>query len=640
MSQKKEKLIVTLLVEEGTKGDPVGSYGDGRRSRGSIVFLPAAAKSHLGKNVRVELQEIRPDSRGVMMYRGVPAPDIYAERWRDNGDGTLSRLTVATDWLGQEVELGVVETRPSGAREGIPSTQSNLQVVWGQDLASSVVEDRQIRLIPLEEERVEDGRLVWRKVGERSENLPVKAVQVLGVKVAQDCEWYRNRLQTTYDPNCQVQLYVRYGEHKATGSWESTLYPTARWAEMPGWWRAEQEAHYPVCSCGRQRRDTQIADGFGKCELCRAEGICERCGKQIKVTVVDSHLVCDACRPYAEQERLIARLLNTDHLAAIAEEARGLLALQPLKKEEGEAVLKATVDSSVFRREGYGWYYFGQLGEVYGTKLAPAALKILENLPSATGNGIMELISWVVGGPRPANPAADYYLQTQVEDKQAMPDLTETCLKQVVEKIAGSQPVLADLLRGPKVDLDKILSDLRRNWLVMPGKGDPEGGSEMAPHRLEKYGKEFIRLQLGREYASLGNSARRHSVLAKCQKAISGNWKALQGLRPLTSQAIAWLKEHSFIAPVGGWDALKEAFRGVPSSEEIKGDLRKQVSLPEIQLDEIASRERSELLRRREGDFWTFLGSHPSNPPEPNRGKDSYPADTVMAQAMRKAGLL
>ncbi len=645
MSDEKDRLIVTLLVEEGTKGDPIGSYGGGRRSRGSIVFLPAAAKAHLGKNVRVELQEIREDSRGVMMHRGMPAPDTYADQWRDSGDGTLSRVTVVTDWLGNEVELGVVEIRPAGAREGSSSTQSKLQVVWGQDLASSVVEDRQVRLIPLEEEKVEAGRLVWVKAGETRKNLPVKTMSVIEVSAAPDCDWYRNRLQAVYDPDWSVKLYVGYGEQTATGGWKSTVYPVAKWAEMPNWWRAEQEARYPVCSCGRQRRDAQVADGYGKCELCRAESDCERCGsKKGKVTVKDSHLVCDVCRPYAEQEGLVARTLNADYLAAIAEEARGLLTLQPLKKEEGEAVLKATADSSALRQmESYGWYYFGPLGEVYGTKLAPAALFLLEHLPSATGNGLVELVGWIAGGPRPVSSAADDYLLVQVEGKQITPALTEGLLKQVVEKVAGRQPVLADLLRGPTVDLEKILPDLRRKWLATPGEGNPDGkpapaGAGKAAHWEEKYAKEFILSQFGRPYNSLGNSARRHEILWRCEAAIRGNWEALRELRPLTGQAIAWLKGHDYLVSHEEWDALKEAFRGVPGFEKIKNDLRELAPLPEAQLNEIAGREQKELLRRREEDFWKFLGSHPSNPPGPDRPET--PADTAMAQAMRKAGLL
>src|SRR3990167_11066010 len=94
-----EEQIQTLEATQGKNpSEAIASYGR------SIVFLPSGVKP--GQTVRARLQEIKPDSRGRMMYRAIPAPVEYSERWKDNGDGAASRVTIATDWLGKTREGG------------------------------------------------------------------------------------------------------------------------------------------------------------------------------------------------------------------------------------------------------------------------------------------------------------------------------------------------------------------------------------------------------------------------------------------------------------------------------------------------------------------------------------------------------
>lgn len=417
-----------------------------------MVFLPSSAP--VGKNVRVKLVDTgRKDHREMTLFRAEPAPIEYTERWKDNGDGTASRVKIATDWLLQESQAGVLETRPLVKRDGTPSIQSNLQVVWGQDLVSSVIEDSQVRLIPLEEEKVESGQIVWRKTGERQEPIPTTETYPISKIELGYCQLNTNRLQVTYDPNWSVQATVNY--RKPSSSYDSSYSLTATWTAMPKWWQQEWEARYPVCQCGRQRRDTQVADAYGKCELCRAEETCVRCGKKTTVKNLSGRLVCHDCEPYEAAEQMIETKLPRERREAIASEARKIRSGQALVQAEGEVVLKATVDHItdswtrdriVGRWTGYGWYYFADDG-VYGTKLAPAALSIIEFLPHASGNGLVELVAWLALGPKPGS-SSDYYTRTQVKgEKVALPPLEDT-----IQKLAEGTLVLADRLRGSEAD--------------------------------------------------------------------------------------------------------------------------------------------------------------------------------------------
>lgn len=440
--------IETLLAEQGLKYDETGE-AIATLNR-SIVFMTKGAEP--GKKYRVRLLEIRPDSRGRMMYRAEPAPVEAAERWLDNGDGTVSRVEIAIDWKLVESQVKVIETRPKAAREGTPRTRTDRKPVFGSSLADSVMEEIVVTVVPFEQEVVKDGEIVWEKTGEREEPAASVLYPITQVE-ASGGTWFLKKLQMLYEGSWDVQLRVSY----LSGENENSLVSITAWGEIPAWLQNELSARWPVCSCGLQRRDMQVSDGYGKCELCRAEETCIRCGKQTKVTNLSGRLVCDACRPYEEQEQLIDAILTPEYRRRIAKEATLLLATQsPLPEEAALIVLKANLDnvSSDRRRDeiltewkGYRWYLFTPEG-VFGTKFDPAALQLLQYLPQAMGNSLVEFVAWVTGVAKPSRPDIDFYLQTQVEGQSGVtPRLTEDLLKQIVEKLEAGKPVLADRLR-------------------------------------------------------------------------------------------------------------------------------------------------------------------------------------------------
>lgn len=456
-----EKLIVTLEAKAGkNSGEAIGTY-----QRYHLVFLPRGIE--IDKEYRVELQEIKDDSRGRMMYRGVSAPDEYSESWKDNGDGTGSRVTITTDWKGNKSEVGVMETRPYQKREGSPSTQSNLKVFWGNDLADSVIENSQIRLIPLEEEKVEKSQLVWQKYSERQEpqasvNYPVK-----GIEIDNWCDWYRNRLVATYDPNLAVKVTLKF--NKSDSSWDQSTSLSATWAEMPKWWQTEQEVKFPVCACGRNRYDANNSDGYAKCEKCREEEHCVRCGKQAKVKNLSGRLVCADCETYESQEQMINRLVPDETRQNLAEEAKRMLKGEAVQGEagEGEIILKSIAshiedgskDSIISKWIGYAWYYFCEDG-VYGSKLSPATMQIMAFLPQATGNGLIELVAWLSGYQKveDCERYGDYYHHTQIKGENQKPSLSESGLNQiqVAIRLRGSEADRLKALEGYKSLVAKL----------------------------------------------------------------------------------------------------------------------------------------------------------------------------------------
>lgn len=453
-----EIIVETLLAERGNNYDETGqtiaSY-----SR-SIVFLPAGAEP--GREVRVRLIPIegKTDRRGRPMYQSEPAPVEYTERWKDNGDGTASRVKIAKDWFLQESEVEVVETRSLDEQDGSHTIHTDFRLVWGSDLSTSVVECHASDTIEEQKERVKGDQLVWRKVGDRRGAEEITPGEVTKIE-AEGYEWQWHRLDLQYDQALMVVLKIWFDASRMPLNYSPRSF-LFKWGGLPAWLRAEMEARYPVCSCGRQRRDTQVADGYAKCELCRAKETCGRCGKQTKVTVVDGRLVCENCQPYEEQEQLIAAHLTGEHRQAIADEAKRLLSGQALEGELGLAVLKAglghvhdwTRDRILQKWSGYRWYYFTNEG-VLGTKFEPAALQVLQYLPQATGNSLVELVAWVAENRPKGSRGLDYYLRTQVEGLEGeLPQLTEDRVDRVVYELSSGEPVivLADWLRGSEAE--------------------------------------------------------------------------------------------------------------------------------------------------------------------------------------------
>ena len=350
-----DEKIEILLAEEGQRfeedGQAIASI------ERSIVFLPKGVKPD--QKVRVKLFEIKEDSRGRMMYRSVPAPAEFTEKWKNSGDGTATQVKIAINWLLEESQVGEIETRKLETREGTPSEKSESKIVWGKDLTSTKIEEDKFQLIPLEEEKVEGEKIAWKKIGDREEfvekviHSPTKELYIREFRL------YGDWLSVDYTDNL-IQGYVKTEDDH----WVSL---DILWQEMPIWWRKEVEARFPVCACGTNRYDAEASDGYQKCWICRGNEACEICGKkEANITIIDGQMMCASCKKSQEQEQLITTHLTDAHLQMIVSEAKKLLVGQALEAELGLAVLKSGLEhiTSEFTQSRmldqwreYRWYY-------------------------------------------------------------------------------------------------------------------------------------------------------------------------------------------------------------------------------------------------------------------------------------------
>jgi hypothetical protein len=549
-----DEKVITLLAERGKKfdetGEAIASHGR------CLVFLPMGAEP--GKNVRVRLEEIKADSRGRMMYRGHPAPVEYTERWKDNGDGTATRVKIATDWLLQESEVGAVETRKLEARERPTTFRDDRSVIWGADATDTQVEVVRVQTIALETEKVSGGQIVWIPTGTREEKKAAEIRQVTLLEVQTDSgnAWWARRFEVSYDPTCMVSFrYIEEGDSVARSL-------RAIYGDLPTWLQGELAARCPVCSCGRQRRDTQVLDGYSKCEECRKEEVCVRCGKKSTVKNLGGRLVCDKCQPYEAAGQLIETSFPMERREAIAAEAKKLLAGQAFPQEVGEAILKATMDhiASSWTREdfsrrwsGYGWYYFCEDG-VYGTKLAPAALQILQFLPQASGNGLVEMVAWLMDGPK-AQHSLDFYLRTQVngETGVSLPAFAEDRLKQIklAEFLRGSEADRIAALAGYKVLAEKLGEDSREAKAV----------AEILQNEAQDYAAAVAKIHEAEE--SLARQARREASLKNLGAHLVAQYSdtqfyQIEGGQVCANATIAYLgSDHPLFEPLRA--AIKES---------------------------------------------------------------------------------
>ena len=448
-----ENIETTLFAVEGKKpGEAIGNYGR------SIVFLPREVKP--GQTVRVRLVEIREDTRGRMMYRGVPAPDIDGEKWKDHGDGRASCVKIKTDWHGNAREVGEIETRSLAKREGTPSERSSFSMVWGMDQASSFVEDCPIRLIPLEEEVVSGDILAWKKVGERSEQLPTVKHPLARIVVQGGTIWDGKWSEPVFKPSWTLHLAPYFVQ--ASGIERSFLVEAYTWGSLPSWYQAETLSKFPLCPCGRMRRNLTMSstDCFDKCETCRGETHCEGCGVKGRVEQLgNGRIVCSACKPLVAQEELVERLLPRECREEFALQALELLDGECVPREAGEIILRSSVehmkeswdrDRLLDKWSGYPRYYFTSSG-IYGSKFSPQALQILCHLASASGRGLVELVAWLAGDMKGVN---DYYVRTQEKGESLAPALTEYSLQllSVATHFRDLAPKPAAKSAAPKAD--------------------------------------------------------------------------------------------------------------------------------------------------------------------------------------------
>jgi hypothetical protein len=300
----------------------------------------------------------------------------------------------------------------------------------------------QVKTIPtLVEYITSAGTVFLKEAGTREERSAPERLSILRVKVWAG-DFGSHRFEVAYQDVWTLSVDCYYTDSDFVR--ENTV-----WGKLPAWLQAEVQAQYPPCSCCRQRRDIHVSDSYGKCELCRAEEHCIRCEKKSTVKNLGGRLVCDKCQPYETAEQLIETSFPMERREAIAAEAITLLVGQALPQEVGEAILKTTLDHVATswlldrctrKSTGYCWYYFCEDG-IYGTKLAPAALQILQFLPQASGNGLVEMVAWLVEPPK-ASPT--FYSATQVDGRVVTPTIAEHQLKQEIK--------VADFLRGSEAD--------------------------------------------------------------------------------------------------------------------------------------------------------------------------------------------
>lgn len=467
MASEYDGKIVSLTVQEGNKpGQPIATYLVGRRER-YLVFLPAEANGHIGKEVKVKLVDTgRTDSRGMALFRAESAPAEYSSRWRDNGDGTASKITIATSWLNEQDEVGVEETRQMVVSEmpEFASTRTDRVVVWGSDLASSVVLEEHVRIIPTKKETVSvQGSIVRETVSNREERDAAQAIPVTAVTITAGLvlsSWQRVQYQDSDAVSITVSIRADFASHYVIDG--------TTWGKAPTWIRDQHLVRFPVCSCGRQRRDVQTSDGYAKCELCRKEEKCARCGQQKTIQLIVGKLICSTCKPLEEAEQKITSVLEPKHREKISAVAKKLRAGQALPQETGEMILQATAEhiesewrrsSAIERWKSYQWYYFTDEG-VYGTKFDSSTLQLFEHFPQVSGDVLIEMVAWIGDGPK-CPSSNDFYYRRMQGAQVSLSDIAQSTAY-TAQKITEGNRTLADRLRGSEADRIAALEGLRR----------------------------------------------------------------------------------------------------------------------------------------------------------------------------------
>lgn len=464
-----EKILATLEAREGNKfaenGECVGTY-----NRYHIVFLPKGAKP--GQSVRVELFEItdaagqaRTDARGRVMYRARPAVDEITERWETGAASEIVHVRLTENWLGETTHREVLESRPPAERETASWPRKTFKVAWGVSAADSLGVRQETQVYLGERETVQNGSLVWVRTGsERLEPQPEQPDQITTVEGNLPAWFWTDtvRLAAVVPAGTLVRLRVHMADRTVTEV-------DVPWKDLPSWLRTDLEARCPVCACGRQRV-LSPGDGYGRCELCRSAETCDRCGQQARISLVNNQKVCDTCKPLAQQEALVAEHLSAAKRRELADLAKTLLSGQVFEGETGEILYTSTLDHVAGEHarqhladlaKGYPWYYFCD-GGVYGSKFAPAALQLIQNIDRASGNGLVMLAGWVAGDRQRSDDLDwDHYFQSQV-----------VCIRSVAVDISASglaAAAVAVRLRGGEAERRALVAIVRRVAPQIPG---------------------------------------------------------------------------------------------------------------------------------------------------------------------------
>lgn len=433
--------IVTLLAERGKNYDKTGEvvgFHFLSRKKSCLVFFPRGIKCEAGKEYRMELLPIveqggqaKLDRAGNPLYNSRPSPPVVSEKWIEEG-GNLLHVRISTDWRLEAKRVALLETKKPATRERELYTDKKYELVWGTDLLSSAVMVKPETVVALEVEATDNGELVWKKISERRDSKPTSNYSLEKYNLREnESSWTWKRIDITHDPAGTVSLHLYFDEGLG---YTSEHHHRTVWGDLPKWLKDELLVNYPICSCSRQRLDpSKNADGYSKCEICRTEEKCARCGKQpIAVKVVNNCLICDSCRPLVEQENLIHEKVSAEKLAELAAQAQLLLTGKVFEGETGEMVARTLVEQlkdESARREalrvcaGYPWYYISQ-DFIFGSKFGLEALEILCHINQAKGNGLVRLVSWVMGYHKTTDQDGDFYTRTQVKGEALAPEIS------------------------------------------------------------------------------------------------------------------------------------------------------------------------------------------------------------------------
>lgn len=603
-----------LIAERGKKfdetGEAIGSYNR------SIVFLPCGAVP--GQEVRVILDEVasKKDTRGNTMYRGRPAPDLPGERWRDNGNGTLSRVATMTNWLGTVREVGMIETRKPETREQWTSTRTNRKVTLGTTLADCAVEVTEGKVFTTEVEQVigaseNNPRLAWVKVSDRVE----ESTRTIGVKSG----WFTSLDSTMWQP-----VYPSDWELRATvkdvESAETAI--SLKWQKCPAEMKRDLESRYPVCACGQKRYDFSKSPLYAGCDQCQVKEHCARCAQQGKVEhhPVSRSLVCEKCKPYEDMESLINEHVPCQKRVKFAKLASQLLAGNAVEREVGEIILRSTLghvesesrrDDLMRNHTGYAWYYFCDEG-VFGSKFSPVALQILRHIDRAAGNGLVESIAWIAGRYQKVEDCerwGDFYWKTQVQGASVAPSLSQHSFDNIA---------IATQLRGSEADRIAALEEYQalskrlgadseqaqKVHEILMGNDQDYARARMEMRSLRKLLEQMdegtILINFGGHYRVMGSTDNanfwvldphgfpRNPDLVEDRRGYAGcdgkkTWRLLQP----EELAISWSKsctaaDHHFVVnklPVGGCtEAQLEAVEGIEDEMEKRWEDRTGMS--------------------------------------------------------------
>ncbi|MDE2011121.1 MAG: hypothetical protein KGJ90_03590 [Patescibacteria group bacterium] len=134
----------------------------------------------------------------------------------------------------------------------------------------------------------------------------------------------------------------------------------------------------------------------------------------------------------------------------VAQQAASLRKLIALPRGDGEAVLRVRHNQGVALPSGwtgYDWYYLDGNDEsvVFGSRFSPAALLVLESMPTAVGSAYDELLAWLMGNTR---DSGDWYHRRQAGRirEGEMPEFPETEIQAMVTRLEKGETVIADRL--------------------------------------------------------------------------------------------------------------------------------------------------------------------------------------------------